>query len=48
MADSNLDQHLAKPVHIQRLERSLRLQPFLDQVQDVLRRYQLFMTGKVA
>ncbi|XP_046447627.1 chromatin-remodeling ATPase INO80-like [Daphnia pulex] len=38
MADSNLDQHLAKPVHIQRLERSLRLEPFLDQVQDVLRR----------
>lgn len=42
MADSNMDQHLAEPVHIQRLERSLRLEPFLDQVQDVLRRYLIF------
>ena len=39
MADPNLSNQLAKPVHIQRLERSLRLEPFLDQVQDILRRY---------
>ena len=39
MADPNLTNQLAKPVHIQRLERSLRLEPFLDQVQDILRRY---------
>jgi hypothetical protein len=39
MADSNMDQHLAEPVHIQRLERSLRLEPFLNQVQEVLQRY---------
>ncbi|XP_057370086.1 chromatin-remodeling ATPase INO80-like [Daphnia carinata] len=38
MAATNLEQHLAKPVHIQRLERSLRLEPFLDQVQEALRR----------
>ncbi|KZS13079.1 DNA helicase INO80 [Daphnia magna] len=38
MAGTNLEQHLAKPVHIQRLERSLCLEPFLDQVQEVLRR----------
>lgn len=38
MADPNLSNQLAKPVHIQRLERSLRLEPFLDQVQDILRR----------
>ncbi|KAI9565028.1 hypothetical protein GHT06_008772 [Daphnia sinensis] len=38
MAATNSEQHLAKPVHIQRLERSLCLEPFLDQVQEVLRR----------
>lgn len=38
MADSNMDHHLAEPVHIQRLERSLRLEPFLNQVQEVLQR----------
>ena len=44
--DQSLSQlGIAKPVHMQRLERSLRLEPFLDQVQEVLRRYlQLFDT----
>lgn len=35
--DPSLNQ-LAKPVHIQRLERSLHLEPFLDQVKEVLGR----------
>lgn len=46
MAGTNLEQHLAKPVHIQRLERSLCLEPFLDQVQEVLRRYKNFFIQK--